>query len=320
MLDYYIDESGSHNKKLLVLAGFVASPDKWDAFHLRCESLKKRFGIAFFHSKEIRNGHSKSYRHLSQSQREEIVAEITSAICATARWGCRISTSPELYDGMTTPKSRKWMGSAYSSCAITLIHALWQDVLGMGRQSETVNVVLESGHKNCKEVLEMFLSIKRGREAFREYQNEGNVVFGDDCAEPNSLSFGTITRGDKSQYSQLWAADLVAYCARGELIDRNDAFCGPLMRTIRNSVPLFEASIDEEEIIKRARSSYQLSKAEDDKLQIIHEAFNMLRPIGIFPRKRSGGVTYESRILPPVEALLVVKNAIDLSRSKRKKR
>ena len=84
MMEAYFDESGTHNKSLLVIAGFVSDADKWRAFEAHAEAIKRDFNIEYFHSKKKRNKHSSLYKHLSPSQSDDMEAALSKAVCECA--------------------------------------------------------------------------------------------------------------------------------------------------------------------------------------------------------------------------------------------
>lgn len=63
-LQTFWDETGSHDRRLLGLGGFVASADKWKGFTREWEKIKKAYRIEDFHMRELFKKTSKKFRHL----------------------------------------------------------------------------------------------------------------------------------------------------------------------------------------------------------------------------------------------------------------
>jgi hypothetical protein len=51
----FMDESGTHDSPVTILAGWVARLGQWAAFDPKWDRLLKRNGLSYFHSKKMRH-------------------------------------------------------------------------------------------------------------------------------------------------------------------------------------------------------------------------------------------------------------------------
>jgi len=248
-LSAYLDESGTHSKNLMILGGFVSTSGRWSDFARECDDIASFFKIETFHMKELRNGNSKRYRHLSVNKRKEMLGCVLHAIREHTMYGIFDCLIPFEYESLSTPLFRSKFGSAYSLCVNGCILVMWDLLTGQSRKTESISIFLEHGHKNAVEAMRVIGEYKYSTDPLDLSQFESVVCREEDPLRGPGLKVATFGLGDKKSMRPLWAADVLAYCTHGLIMSRgNDPFCAGVIDAIEEKVKYVGHSWNEDSI------------------------------------------------------------------------
>jgi hypothetical protein len=228
-LEVYCDESDSRvgGHPLLVIAGYVATKEAWEAFSKQwSQRVLSPFGIPYFHSTEIRSKHAKLYRYLSFDQRRELLAAACHVICSHVDSGVAVYMRPHDWNSSTTHVQRSRWGSAYGACMELLLSALSQYLSAPQR----VSVFLEGGHVNANDATRRVRNYKHDTEPIEWPECvEDSMRIGDNPPRTTAVRIGDVALVSKTASMPVQAADLLAYLvAAASRADSNPVFEGVL--------------------------------------------------------------------------------------------
>jgi hypothetical protein len=236
-------KNGSHGKTPLVLGGFVADAENWKVFSAECNEITDFFDVPYFHMTTFCSAHAKIYRHLSDTRKVEFLGTILHAIREHAIAGIFSVVLPAEYESLTTPEYRSRNGSAYALCVNGCMVGLWEFLTNQSKRSETVSIFLEDGHRNSLEAIEQIRGYKDSTDPVDLSGYE--IIEGEiDPLRGPGLKVGSYGLGRKSAMRPLWAADLLAYCIHGSIMNRNDEFLPGVMDKIEERVPCYGSQWD----------------------------------------------------------------------------
>lgn len=224
-LGAYFDESGTHNDRFLITAGYVAETERWAEFSIAWKNTLKKYGVVYFHMQEFENPKSKKYLHLSVDQKKELLVSLAVLIRKTAMFGLVSWIVPKEYKELTTPAFRSEHGSAYVACIRGLLILLYRMLPPSDRN--IMDVFLESGHKNETQALQLLREWKQSTDPitpdmdweFGRLASFENIVTGEaDPLRETGLKIGLVGSGDKKNTPALQAADFLAYTAYAGLV------------------------------------------------------------------------------------------------------
>jgi len=166
VLEAYCDETESvaQGKPLLLLAGYAADADNWRVLSREWQHrILNRYGIPFFHAKELRSGNAKHYRHLSRHKRRALIEDATAIIAdAGIEATGIIFLRPFDWSSVSTPAERAIFGSAYRIAAEYFMLGLCQNLGTTTFGSEPlVSVCLESGHPSATDAINGISGFRR---------------------------------------------------------------------------------------------------------------------------------------------------------------
>jgi hypothetical protein len=87
MFQAFWDESGTHDKELLILAGFVGEAGKWVSFTEHWQAVLTCYKVASVHMKDFKNPTRGVFKHLTRSQRANLYSELLAIIKETVSMG-----------------------------------------------------------------------------------------------------------------------------------------------------------------------------------------------------------------------------------------
>jgi hypothetical protein len=191
----YMDESGTHGTSLVtIIAGVCGSAAQWQDVEARIHELENRHGFSVFHSKDLKDGDG-SFKGWSSEQRLGLVEELI-AILADGRvesgFIMQINNADyEKYYRSGDGPAPAVLDTAYAfclrGCLTHLLHLIKSP-------NNTLNVVMEAGHRHCGDARRIFEQIKtRGLKPGFE-----NLL-------------GTLTFAEKKDCPLLGIADFLAY-------------------------------------------------------------------------------------------------------------
>jgi hypothetical protein len=194
ILSAYFDESGTHaGSRVLCVAGYLSTPERWVAFERDWKSALKDCGIPFFHMVDFANHAPPYYSGWSHSQRRVNYSRLVDIIKKRTLGSVGVCVPIDLYDKYVAPEVKGMPnGKPYCLAAATC----FLDVATLVKQrapAALVAYVLESGALGAGEIL-------------RQFQENINDPITKDYLRLLSLSFG-----DKRELVPLQAADILAY-------------------------------------------------------------------------------------------------------------
>lgn len=198
------DESGTHaGSRVTVMAGFAAPSKLWESFEREWHKILRKHQITYVHAKELfhRQG---PYRGWSRKKTRELFCDILYIIQNIDLFASKTILRNEDYKMfyLSDGKQRyERLDSPYALCFRSLACNLTR--LYNPHLEESVNFVLESGHKNAGDAVRVHSELRR--------------------SAPFRQAVGALSFGDKVGSCALQAADMLAYaCYREEMNNEDD--------------------------------------------------------------------------------------------------
>jgi hypothetical protein len=151
----------------------------------------EKYSLPYFHAKDIRNGRSKLFKHLSESKRERLLSDLSKLIVRYMDRGFSAVVDVDAFSQQTSPRFRSQWGSPYPFAIQLILYCMHLHLNETGKLSQVVNILIEDGHANANAAINHF----------RESKESESVV----------LNYGSYSLGGKIGNPILQAADLVAY-------------------------------------------------------------------------------------------------------------
>jgi hypothetical protein len=200
-----IDEGGAHDGPIMLMAGYIANTEQWDAFNQEWQRFLAAFGVQFSHGKDLEKG-KKQFRGWPRERRKSFILEADRIVRAHLERGftavLRANDYGDIYANAPNPntfrKDTKY-GVLFRGC-LSLIMSLVASEPEIARNS-TVNFILERGHCNSADAERLFELAKK--DLYPEW----------------SHLLGSISFGEKAVYG-LQAADLLVYYSN--ILERKD--------------------------------------------------------------------------------------------------
>jgi hypothetical protein len=304
VLEAYIDESGSHDDKLLVIAGYVSQVERWVSFSQEWKKILVDHSLSYFHMKDFRNPKSRAYRHLAPRDKENLLDALVNVIHHNVLFGIAFLVSPAVYSRLTTPAFRSRHGSCYSMAAQGCLGLAFHFLRQLGSSAETVGIFVEEGHKNDREVIEALGEFKRQTDPIDLPDDLDGAVYGgpldmlqdpysgeDDPLRRRGVKVGAYGLGSKKIMLPLQAADIFAYCAHG-FARRPDAyFCRGVIDKLRGRVPHYGYACGKKQLLELMEG---VKKEQVLKEKQRHDYYLLERQLGncgFKVEKLSGGIS-----------------------------
>jgi hypothetical protein len=207
--------------------------------------------VPFFHSKDLWNFSHGVFTDagLDRQQREQLLKELRKIIHRHLALGVTAKISKKLYNSLTTNEFRSRWGTAYSFAVNMLILCAYlEQNKGRGEESYPwppvdVNVIIEDGHRNSNQALEIM-------------QDAKNIP-----KEKRMLNVLTAALGSKPDHPILQAADMLAYAEWKEICDRpSDLHFVLYSPTSRYRVARFECTAEVINEMKQGPERWMKSK------------------------------------------------------------
>lgn len=161
MLKVFIDESGTHNRSAIVVAGgYVASLEDWNEFEREWNELLSRNGARCFHRVDLERlgGEFARRRGWSDERRNEVLYAANQIIRRRTEAGRGGALVRAAFEEIMPPLVRRFYGSAYGwlvqECAIGFGH--WAKDHDLVAPTE---YVLEAGARGRRNVEEMLAAL-----------------------------------------------------------------------------------------------------------------------------------------------------------------
>jgi hypothetical protein len=157
----YIDESGTHDTSpVTIMAGAYGCSSQWQAVEARIKELEQKRQFSVFHSTDLRGGQG-SFKGWSSEQRLELVEEFIEIFAGNLVEGgfvMQIANADysNFYSAGGNPTSAV-LDTKYGLCFRGCLTHLLERIKS---PENTLNVVMEAGHKNSGDAARIFNQIK----------------------------------------------------------------------------------------------------------------------------------------------------------------
>jgi hypothetical protein len=198
MFELYFDESGTHDKGWLTLAGFAGHKDQWCKFSGEWLAALEPTPFSQFHAKEFFHWAKKPE---NGALAKDVLRNLIGVILRRSDRGFSYSMSVSEYLETVPPKFASTYGSPYAMCAQELLTA----ILDWSRKREydgPFSYFFEDGHKNAHQLVKNFHELKSDK----------------------SFKIRSIRLASKEDLVPLQAADLLAYRMNRRVRGRDHGF------------------------------------------------------------------------------------------------
>ena len=158
----YFDESGTHDgSPVVIVAGFVATAEKWGDYERDLAALNAEYGVSVFHAKDWR-GRKGSFKGWPHQRRATYNSRFLRLADAHLTWGAAGVLVRDEYDKIYRAKPfppRARPDTPYGMCFRT---ALLRTLMEMRawRSSWPLNIIMEDGNKNLGDAIRVFGEIR----------------------------------------------------------------------------------------------------------------------------------------------------------------
>ena len=170
MIDCGIDESGS-TKHLLVVSALIGQTSLMKKMSRAWTVDLKRHNVDFFHSKEHWNRKAKPYHGISMIKRRTLLTCLVGHIHRYAEAGFFVCIDTKEFDQIVTNRFKTQWGSSYSFAIQLLFIIIHLNLRQRGHLHETVNILIEDGHKNANQAMEIIANGKKNKGRLHYHRN-----------------------------------------------------------------------------------------------------------------------------------------------------
>jgi hypothetical protein len=289
VFDMYLDESGTHDSRGLVVGGYVGDANAWADFSAKWTALLHEYKLPYFRMKSFRERDSRAFRHLSRRQKHELLKALIGCIQDAALFGHAAMIRPADYIANTTREFRAVHGSSYTMCIVSCLAGAIGKLPKLTQSSERLGIFFESGHRNSVQALEVIKSYKEDMEAI---DLEGvDVLIGNAIGPPSpeatkaqlcreaGYKIGAYGAASKRDMPPLQAADIIAHCFYAQS-SRNDRFCTEVINLINSRIPHYVCPLEPDFIRMFVKATEQQKAIEQQTSRDAHELGKYLRGFG----------------------------------------
>lgn len=190
VIDIGIDESGAKGN-LLVLSAIAGQTARMKKLSKAWAASLDQVGVDYFHAKEHWNRRSKPYHRISMTRRRWLVQQCVQHIHKYALAGFSVAINTKEFDQITDQRFKTEWGSSYSFAIQLMFIMIHFHLRKRGALHEPVNILIEDGHKNSNQIIEIIQKGKNKKGGF--------------------INIGSYGLAGKIGNPILQAADLLAY-------------------------------------------------------------------------------------------------------------
>jgi hypothetical protein len=162
----YLDESGTHaGSPVTIMGGFIGAAEQWSKFESELKNLQAAYGFSVFHGKEFRQK-SGEFKGWSDEKCLSLVADLTRLVSDHLTAGAFMPLpnaryKNEYYDVLKKRKvaTDTAYGLCFRACVVHFLEVVGELDPSTGAVS-TLNVVIESGHRNTGDAERIFAEMK----------------------------------------------------------------------------------------------------------------------------------------------------------------
>ena len=232
----YFDSSGGLDRPSVVVAGFVATLDRWKDLHARWDSLKDKHGIEYFHSVECEHGQKQFDKKIKPKWKNPKIRsdrrmEFVSAIADVGLPGFVIGVVAADYESLSETQKNK-AGKPFSLLgqALVIQTRQWADKANV---HERFPYLFEAGSDGYGQLSEVFRGAMQNEIRRNTYRMESIGQVGKEC-------------------NAVQAADLLAYehshCMASRIEDNTKGFDRPAVIELRKKLKLYTQYFDLERL------------------------------------------------------------------------
>jgi hypothetical protein len=166
LITAYVDESGTHNSGVTVVAACAANSEQWSVLESKSKALFDEFKLTrAYHSKELWDSDN-DFKKWSVDKKISFHDEISDLVNRHVEIsGAAILRDDDyyrFYRNDTLPKKKRSYESRYCLCFRTIIGFLLNSMIKEDRtnwpntSAKTLDIVADRGHKNSEEVIKFF--------------------------------------------------------------------------------------------------------------------------------------------------------------------
>jgi hypothetical protein len=202
ILTAYMDESGTHGgSPITVMGGMLANAGQWQRFEYEFSKLKRKHKFQIWHTKKFKKSRG-DFKGWTDQQRLALLRELLPIVENANAFteGVTVTLDNADYEanyrGGETPRKLR-IESKYGLCFRNCLIFFILEALKRVRKGRLpkLHFVLESGHPNAGEALDIFNEMKR------------------DLREQNCDLLGDLTFSDKDECDPLMMADFLSHWA-----------------------------------------------------------------------------------------------------------
>lgn len=212
----------------------------------------RRFRIPFLHVKDLWNPNASKYKHLSQSDRNELFDVSKSLIVQHVDIGVGCAIKRDDFMGLSSHEQRSRIGTDYT-IGVTYCLNVMRQYLGSSARRTTLSVFLENGHRNTRQAISILKSERdRQQSSFDVFMktDEGATIWRDPDRDDLGIKLGVVDTGNKATMPPLQAADLIAF---GVLSAPQNELLWDTLRSFGASFPLLVYEPSAESLHKAMR-------------------------------------------------------------------
>ncbi|MBN8990212.1 MAG: hypothetical protein J0H42_18355 [Rhizobiales bacterium] len=160
---FYLDETDTHGPApTIIMAGYLGHDYQWRRFDVKLARLQAQYGFRNFHAHEF-DAKRNEFAGWSDRKCLDLVTDIGELARANLTEGMAVSLEHARYMGeyRAPPIPKKMLlDSQYGVCFRACLARLF-DVMEARNHRDTVDVIVESGHKNAGDCQRIFNDLKR---------------------------------------------------------------------------------------------------------------------------------------------------------------
>ena len=220
MFQAFWDESGTHAKDLLIMAGFVGAAEKWVTFTEQWQTILVHYGVSHVHMKDFNNYKSGVFKNLTAFHRTALYCELLKVIKETVSIGFVCSVHQAEFDAAVPAKFRsRDIGTPYTLLTQTAVEVVSDWAKSQGSH-EPIAYMFEDGHRNASQA--------------REHLHEVNK----DLRLKEKYLLGPYAFERKEGFPPLQSADVLAWTSYGGEMDYKNKIVS-MMATKRGPLHAF---------------------------------------------------------------------------------
>ena len=174
----YFDEADTHGPSpTIIMAGFLGTAREWQLFDRRLRALQRRDGFTIFHVKEFKLKIGE-FAGWSDTKCMKLVNDLTELVRDELTEGLTVHLEHERYlteyRAPPVPKGMR-LDSRYGVCFRACMRQVLAIIMADGKPHR-LDVVVEHGHRNARDTIEIFNDVKRRLKERRGLDLLGEIV------------------------------------------------------------------------------------------------------------------------------------------------